>query len=63
MTRPAELSSLTSSLDELVRRITVLAEGAQREGDDETAIELFAAERAIGGALRRLRRFEDAPRR
>ncbi len=50
----AELASLTSSLEELSRRVTGLAE---RAGDDEgLSGELFAVERALTGALRRLRR-------
>ena len=58
MTTRAELSSLTSSLDELTRRVTALAEQAHAGGDEELATELFAVERALTGALRRLRRVE-----
>ena len=57
--RHSELSSLTSSLEELTRRLTALAESAQREGDEESASELFGVERSLNGALRRLRRFAD----
>ncbi len=55
MTIP-ELSSLASSLEELAKRVTGLAEGAQRDGDDELASELFGVERSLITALRRLRR-------
>ncbi len=53
----SEISSLSSSLDELHQRVTTLAERALSSGDEDMAHELFAVERALGGALRRLRRF------
>ena len=37
-----------------------MAESAQAGGDEDMARELFAVERALGGALRRLRRFSRA---
>jgi len=58
----AELSSLASTLDELTRRMTGLADAAASGGDDELATELFAVERALQGAQRRLRRLVDVPR-
>ncbi len=51
-----ELSSLASSLDELSRRISALAEVAQSAGDDERAGDLFTVERSLTTALRRLRK-------
>ncbi len=57
MTSPAEISSLSSTLQELNDRVTSMAEAAQSLGDNDMAHELFAVERALGGALRRLRRF------
>jgi hypothetical protein len=57
MTSAAEISSLSSSLDELHKRVTAMAETAQRDGNEDMAHELFAVERSLGGALRRLRRF------
>jgi hypothetical protein len=57
MSTAAEISSLSSSLAELHQRVTELAESALASGDEETAHELIAVERALGGALRRLRRF------
>jgi hypothetical protein len=57
MTSAAELSSLTSTLQELNDRVTAMAEGAQAQDNEDMAHELFAVERALGGALRRLRRF------
>jgi hypothetical protein len=57
MSTAAEISSLTSSLSDLHERVTAMAESALAGGDEETAHELIAVERALGGALRRLRRF------
>jgi len=53
----AEISSLSSTLQELHDRVTALAESALARGDEETAHELISVERSLGGALRRLRRF------
>ena len=60
MTSAAEISSISSTLAELHERVTALAEGALARGDEDTAHELIAVERALGGALRRLRRFTQA---
>jgi phage shock protein A len=57
MTTAAEISSLTSTLQELNERVTAMAEGALSRGDEDMAHELIAVERSLGGALRRLRRF------
>jgi phage shock protein A len=38
-------------------RVTAMAEAALASGDEDMAHELIAVERALGGALRRLRRF------
>jgi hypothetical protein len=57
MTSLAELSSLSSTLKELNDRVSVMAEAAQADGNEDMARELFAVERSLGGALRRLRRF------
>jgi hypothetical protein len=57
-TTRAELSSITSTLTELARRVTALAERS-RDGDGadaDLAAELFAVERDLRGALRRLER-------
>jgi hypothetical protein len=60
MTSEAELSSLSSTLKELHDRVSSMAETAQAGGNEDMARELFAVERALGGALRRLRRFSQA---
>jgi hypothetical protein len=52
----AELSSLATALDELTRRVTVHADAAHAARDEETARELFAIERALTTANRRLAR-------
>jgi len=57
MTTPAEISSLSSTLQELTDRVTAMAETALARGDEDMAHELFSVERSLGGALRRLRRF------
>jgi hypothetical protein len=52
----AELSSVVSALDELLRRVGAIADQAAAEHEDDTATELFAVERALTGARRRLSR-------
>ena len=52
----AELSSLATALDELTHRVTVHAESADNVKDEETARELFAIERSLANANRRLSR-------
>jgi hypothetical protein len=51
-----ELSSIATALEELTRRVTTHADAADVAKDDETAKELFAIERALMGASRRLSR-------
>lgn len=57
MTSAAELSSLSSTMQELHDRVTAMADASQAQGKEDMARELYAVERALGGALRRLRRF------
>jgi hypothetical protein len=52
----AELSSLATALDELTRRVTAHADAANAAKEDDTARELFAIERALTSANRRLAR-------
>lgn len=52
----SELSSLAASLETLTRRVSLIAEAADEEGDDSAATDLFAVERALEGAQRRLAR-------
>ena len=53
-TPTADLSSLSTALEELTRRLGAMAETAASEKDEETATELFAVERALRAAQRRL---------
>jgi hypothetical protein len=53
---PAELSSIATALDDLSRRVTAHADAADLDKDEETARELFAIERALSSANRRLTR-------
>jgi hypothetical protein len=52
----AELSSLATALGDLTRRVAAIAERAAEGRDDEVSTELFAVERALRGAGRRLER-------
>jgi hypothetical protein len=56
MAARAELSSLASSLAELTKRVSALAEQARDGGEEDLAAELFGVERSLNGALRRLDR-------
>lgn len=56
----SELSSLSTSLDELARRISAFAEAAAANQRDDLATELFEIERALLGAARRLTRLVGA---
>jgi hypothetical protein len=52
----AELSSIATALDDLSRRVTAHADAADLAQDEETARELFAIERSLSSANRRLTR-------
>lgn len=58
----AELSSITSVLEELTKRVTALAEVEAAATHDDVAQELYAVERVLAGAQRRLVRLVDAHR-
>jgi hypothetical protein len=58
-----ELSSVATALEELRQRVAAIADQAASEQDDDTASELFAVERALTGAGRRLGRITSAPTR
>ncbi|MGH9304341.1 MAG: hypothetical protein ACRDZ5_08020 [Acidimicrobiales bacterium] len=51
-----ELSSISSSLQQLTRRVAEMAEGLDRSGEEDAAASLFGVERALEGASRRLSR-------
>ena len=52
----AELSSLSTALEELTRRVTAIAEAYAAAKRDDLAGELFQAERALASAQRSLTR-------
>jgi hypothetical protein len=52
----SELSSIASSLDQIARRVTALADAATLAKREEVATNLIAVERALVGAVRRLER-------
>lgn len=54
-----QLSTIASSLDELTRRITELADSRASRPDDAVANELYEIERALQHASRRLQRMID----
>jgi len=56
----AELSSITTALDELRQRITLLAERNAGAEDETLAQGLFDVERTLGEALRRLSRLRQS---
>ena len=56
----AELSSVSTTLDELVGRITRIAEALSGEERDVVGPDLFEVERALRSARRRVTRIVDA---
>lgn len=56
----AELSSLATALDELTRRLTGIAEGFMQARREDIGSELFAVERLLDTARRRLDKVVDA---
>jgi uncharacterized membrane protein len=58
----SELSSLADMLEQVTRRITAMAEESQRQKDEGVAKELFAVERGLFGAHRRIVRLLGAKR-
>ncbi len=59
MAARAELSTLSSTLQEVTRRVSGLAEEARATDDEALATELFGVERSLTGALRRLSRLAE----
>jgi hypothetical protein len=60
MNAAAELSSLATSLEELVRRVTGIADSMVGTDKDNVAMSLYEVERSLGEAGRRLARLVDA---
>jgi hypothetical protein len=59
----SELASMAESMDALARRVGKMGDTAKAEKRDESAAELYAVERALAGATRRLKRLINAERR
>ena len=49
-----ELSSITSTLEEVSKRIVRLAESHERDGRGDVAVDLYEVERALNASVRRL---------
>ena len=62
MTAHAELSSVSTGLEDLVKRITDIADGLAGEDRDRIGADLYEVERTLRAAERRLRRVIDAGR-
>jgi hypothetical protein len=60
MTARAELSSVSTGLEELVKRVTDIAEGLAGDEKEQLAPDLYEVERTLRAAERRLRRVIDA---
>jgi hypothetical protein len=58
----SELSSIATLLEQLTARIASMGEAAVADRDDAGAAELFAIERALSGASRRITRILGAGR-
>lgn len=56
MSDGAELSSIQSAVEELARRIEVIAERHDRDPDDPVATQLFEVERLLRTAHRQIER-------
>ena len=62
-TSPPELSSIATALSELTRRVGAIAEDASAAHQDDLASELFAVERSLTAAGRRMDRLAAGARR
>jgi hypothetical protein len=57
-----ELSSLSTALDDLLRRLSGIADALEGTERDDLTAELLEVERALGTAQRRLQRLLDSRR-
>ena len=55
-----ELSSITSTLDDVAKRIAKLAESNDRNGRSDVAVDLYEVERALNASVRRLTKLVNA---
>ena len=63
MTAIAELSSVATALDELLHRVSKIADDIARSEQETLSTELYEVERTLGTAHRRLVRLVDNNRR
>lgn len=59
----SELASIAESMEALARRVGKMADAAKTLKQDDSAAELYAVERGLSGATRRLSRLVRATRR
>lgn len=59
MSARSELSSVSAGIDELVKRVSVIADALVAQERDQLGSELFEVERALASAQRRLARALD----
>jgi hypothetical protein len=59
----SELASMAESIEALARRVGKIGDAAKAQMDDDTAAELYAVERALAGATRKLSRLVRVTRR
>jgi hypothetical protein len=52
----SELSSMAKTIEDLAKRVASMGDAAQASRDDQVAHELYAVERALIGAARRITR-------
>jgi hypothetical protein len=55
-----ELSSITSTLDDVAKRIVRLAESHEQTGRSDIAVDLYEVERALNASVRRLTKLVNA---
>jgi hypothetical protein len=63
MRAAAELSSMTTALEDVSRRVAAIAEDYEAAKRDDLAAELFEVERSVAAAIRRLTRVATAAAR
>jgi len=59
MSARAELSSVATAVEELLKRVTEIADGLAAQERNLVGPDLFEVERSLRGAQRRLRRIVD----
>jgi len=60
MSNAAELSSLVTALEEISRRVTTIADSYAAQRREDLATQLYAAERQLVNAVRRLGKAAEA---